>query len=224
MTFPNFPFRPGTPLFPTHEYVEQYHRDFAEQFNLRGLIRVDTRVTSARWVGDGSGGVWNVSFSSQTPARDGEERKREEAKVEWSLFDHLIVANGHNHYPNIPRWAGQEAWLEAKEGREIIHSIFWRNGTKYEGKNVVVVGGGASGRDIVLHTSTYCRKVRFKLFVVVPMVSDIGLIMGLRCGTYRCTCHSGAAPRPAGSTRPTSSSLASPTSHLRTSSYQMVQS
>lgn len=79
------------------------------------------------------------------------------------MFDHLVVANGHNHYPYIPTWPGQDAWLNAEttDGpqREILHSIFWRNGTKYEGRTVLVIGGGASGRDAALHTAPFARKV-----------------------------------------------------------------
>ena len=156
MTYPHFNFRPMTNLFPTHEHVWQYHRDYAEHFNLTSLIRFRTSVEKAEWVGNGTEGFWNVTFGS--PHYNDLEGDKE-GREEHAVFDHLVVANGHNHYPNIPNWPGQDEWLNAKEGREIIHSIFWRNGTKYEGKNVLVVGGGASGRDIVMHTSTHCRKV-----------------------------------------------------------------
>lgn len=79
-------------------------------------------------------------------------------------FDHLVVANGHNQYPSIPTWPGQDEWLKNSPSsgpkREILHTVFWRDPSRYAGRTVVVVGGGASGRDAALHTGPVARKVR----------------------------------------------------------------
>lgn len=152
MTYPNFPYREMTPLYPNHEYVWQYHRDFAEHFDLIPLMQFNTTVLSSAWVGDAKQGHWNVTV------------QRSSGMKESRIFDHLIVANGHNHYPNIPTWPGQELWLASNPQpgprREILHSIFWRNATKYEGRTVLVVGAGASGSDAVLHVGPVAKKVR----------------------------------------------------------------
>lgn len=159
MTYPHFPYREMTPLYPNHRFVWEYHKDFADHFNLTPLIQINTTVLSSAWEGNVSQGHWNVTV--QKPS-GGEESR---------AFDHLIVANGHNHYPNIPTWPGRENWLTSSPDsgprREILHSIFWRNATKYKGRNVLVVGAGASGSDALLHVGPVAEKVHiiFELYV-----------------------------------------------------------
>ena len=78
-------------------------------------------------------------------------------------FDHLIVANGHNHYPNIPKWNGTDEWLANTPAgtpqREIIHSIYYRHPERYTNRTVVIVGAGASGRDAALQVGKIARVV-----------------------------------------------------------------
>ncbi|KAH8115093.1 FAD/NAD-binding domain-containing protein [Phellopilus nigrolimitatus] len=152
MTYPHFPFRPLTPIFPSHEHIEQYHVDYANHFKLSPYLHFNTSILSAAWVGNTSFGSWNITVEDKLT---GSRSHR--------LFDHLIAANGHNRYPYVPTWPGQESWLQGKKGREIIHAVFWRNGTKYEGKSVLVVGGNASGRDVVIHTQPVAEKVYLSL-------------------------------------------------------------
>ncbi|KAI6010740.1 hypothetical protein F5J12DRAFT_821430 [Pisolithus orientalis] len=40
MTYPHFPFPPGTPLFPTHGYIERYHQDYATHYGLWPYIKL----------------------------------------------------------------------------------------------------------------------------------------------------------------------------------------
>ncbi|OBZ71629.1 Electron transfer flavoprotein subunit beta [Grifola frondosa] len=148
MTYPNFTYPPNTPLFPSHEYVEQYHVDYASYHGLNTYIRLNHTVTSARWRGDNVSGQWDVEVEAEhaSPLAHKTVLKRS--------FDHLIVANGHNHYPYIPTWNGTEEWLAntlpGKPKREILHSIYYRGPEKYAGLNVVIVGAGASARDAAL--------------------------------------------------------------------------
>ena len=60
MTYPGFPFPPGTPLFPSHEYVQRYHRDFALQYNLMPYLMLNHTVLSASWVGTSEEGRWDI--------------------------------------------------------------------------------------------------------------------------------------------------------------------
>lgn len=153
MTYPHFPFRPMSPMFPTWDYVELYHADFATHFNLYPYIHLNASVESASWIGNSTDGNWNISVQEQQTGRSS-----------FALFDHFIIASGHNHYPYIPTWEGQEDWLKERtrngQQREILHSIFWRNATKYENRTVLVVGGNASGRDVALHVAPVAEKVR----------------------------------------------------------------
>ncbi|KAH0836405.1 hypothetical protein J3R83DRAFT_8006 [Lanmaoa asiatica] len=152
MTYPGFPFPPGTPLFPSHEYVEKYHQDFALHYNLLPYVMFNHTVLSASWVGTPEEGCWDVLVADQ----DGRETRRP--------FDHLVVAAGHNHYPHIPTFPGQDEWLRHGNGtsripRKILHSIFHREPRRYANQTVVVVGSGASGRDVASQVALYARKV-----------------------------------------------------------------
>ncbi|KAI0091516.1 hypothetical protein BDY19DRAFT_991213 [Irpex rosettiformis] len=149
MTYPGNPFPPNTPLFPGWEYMQQYHVDFAERHNLTSHIRVNHTVVAAGWHGNHVEGKWEIELArtdSSTPAGTFHE-----------FFDHLIVGNGHNHYPRVPHWDGEEEWLESSpEGtskREIQHSIFYREPERYINRTVLIVGGGASGRDAAIQVS-----------------------------------------------------------------------
>ena len=155
MTYPGFTFRPKTPLFPGHEYVEQYHVDFAAHYNLTQYIHLNHTVHAAGRLGNDTHGKWDLEV----------HRKEKGARPEIirKTFDHLIVANGHNHYPRVPRWNGTDDWLanspSGSPKRELLHSIFYRNPTQYMNLTVLIVGNGASGRDAALQVGPLARAV-----------------------------------------------------------------
>lgn len=145
MTYPGFTFPPNTPLFPTHEYVWQYHVDFAKNYNLTSYIHLNHTVLAAGWSGTRTHGKWVVDIAL-SELQDGQKLRK--------TFDHLVVANGHNHYPRVPHWPGENDWLagtgKGAPERELLHSIFYREPERYINRTVVIVGGGASGRDAAL--------------------------------------------------------------------------
>ncbi|VDC02869.1 unnamed protein product [Peniophora sp. CBMAI 1063] len=141
MTIPRFPFRPETPLFPKHTAVWQYHNDILAHFNLTSHVHFDTRVVETRWLDN----RWLVYTD------DGSHTTR------LSEFDNLIVANGHFHYPLEPTFPGRTEWENAAPGRTIFHSIYFRDASSFAGKNVVVVGGSASGQDVAKHALKYAN-------------------------------------------------------------------
>ncbi|KDQ10643.1 hypothetical protein BOTBODRAFT_57875 [Botryobasidium botryosum FD-172 SS1] len=154
MTFPDFPFPPGTPLIASHVDVLAYHESYAAHYNLTAYIRLNHTVLRTSWEGDASAGWWKVRV-----------RRRDEdvGQVVERKFDHLIVASGHNHYPRVPHWEGLDEWLQGggqdKENkREALHSIYYRDPSLYANRTVVVVGDGASGRDVALQVAPVARK------------------------------------------------------------------
>ncbi|RDX41669.1 FAD/NAD(P)-binding domain-containing protein [Lentinus brumalis] len=155
MTYPGFTYPPFTPLFPSHEYVQQYHADYAEQYNLTGYLRFHHKIVAANWVGDSVEGKWDLEIEVQQP--HGPPRP----SISRRSFDHLIVANGHNHYPHVPHWDGTEGWLANTPPdtpkREIVHSIYYRDPARYTNRTVVIVGAGASGRDAALQVGQTAR-------------------------------------------------------------------
>ncbi|KAI6010755.1 hypothetical protein F5J12DRAFT_718454 [Pisolithus orientalis] len=150
MTYPGFPFPPGTPLFPLHEYIQRYHQDYATLHGLWPYIKFNHTVLSSSWVGTPRAGHWEIVIEDH----NGDRVKRS--------FDHLVVGSGHNHEPHLVVFAGQETWLENAKGgpeREILHSIWYRDPSRYVNRTVVVVGGGASGLDMASQVSQYARKI-----------------------------------------------------------------
>ncbi|KAH9850243.1 FAD/NAD-P-binding domain-containing protein [Lenzites betulinus] len=157
MTYPNFTYPPLTPLFPSHEYVQQYHADYAAHYGLLPHIRLHHRVAAANWIGDEESGKWDIEVHELNPAAP----RGEPLRVEKRSFDHLVVANGHNHYPHVPEWNGTEGWLANTPAgapqREILHSIYYRLPERYTGRTVIIVGAGGSGRDASLQVGKVAR-------------------------------------------------------------------
>lgn len=169
MTYPGFPFPPGTPLYPSHEHIEWYHQDYVKHFNLSSYIRFNHTVVASSWVGSPQAGQWNITLHDHNANDNGKEH------VQHRFFDHLVIATGNNHYPHIPSWPGQEAWLAggSPDGprREILHSVWYREPERYAGQTVVIVGSGASGRDAAIQVGPIARKVSGRRLSHPPMHS-----------------------------------------------------
>jgi cation diffusion facilitator CzcD-associated flavoprotein CzcO len=164
VTYPGFPFPPLTPLYPSYRFVQEYHADYADHWNLSPHIKLDHSVSSALWIGNSTQGYWDVTVQIGYPVEiiPGSSRQvvRHYAESEFSAhFDHLVVANGHNHYPEIPSWARNTEWPDGHKGRTIIHSIYYRDPKDYAGKKVLVIGAGASGADIASQVKEFAETV-----------------------------------------------------------------
>ncbi|KAF8168196.1 hypothetical protein B0H34DRAFT_779609 [Crassisporium funariophilum] len=150
MSYPGFPFPPGTPLYPRHEHVEAYHRRYARHHNLYEYINFNHAVHRASWTGTPQEGRWNITFRNPN------------GHMQNKAFHHLVVASGNNHIPRIPIWKGQDEWLSntPRNGlkRLILHSVYYRESEAYANQTVLVVGNGASGRDIASQVSSYARE------------------------------------------------------------------
>ncbi|KAI0050651.1 FAD/NAD-P-binding domain-containing protein [Auriscalpium vulgare] len=155
MTMPHFPFKPYTNLYPHHSLVWQYHQDIVCHWNLSSYFRLNHEVTETRWVGTPEAGRWRVK---------GQNHGQNESFA--SDFDHLIVATGHNHYPHEPVILGLDQWKAAAPNRTVVHAIFFRDPADYDNKNVIILGGSGSGRDIanqvVRHANSTYVSLKFE--------------------------------------------------------------
>ena len=123
---PGFPIPDGHPDYPDHRQVLDYIRAFADRFELRPHIRFDTVVERATPIS----GHWELRLG------DGALRR----------CRYLICANGVTWVPNQVSWPGD---LRG----EVRHSVTYRSPKEFEGKRVLVVGGGNTGADIVCDAS-----------------------------------------------------------------------
>lgn len=111
--------------FPSRDTVIRYLEDYVREMDLR--VEFGTEVTSLERTGEG----WRLETGSGTIA----------AK-------HVVIATGREVHPFVPDWPGRDGF----EGR-LIHAADFGDARQYAGKNVLVVGAGNSGSDILNHLS-----------------------------------------------------------------------
>ncbi|XP_026315002.1 senecionine N-oxygenase-like [Hyposmocoma kahamanoa] len=139
MEYTGFPFPDGTPSYPTATCFHKYLKLFAKSFDLVKRIQFKTFVTSVEW----AAGRWIVSYTKL----DSKENATESC-------DYVIVANGEFLNPYVPKFQG----LDLFKG-SIIHSHYYREPEKYQGRRVLIVGAGPSGLDLAMHLSNFTKKL-----------------------------------------------------------------
>ena len=126
---PDWPWPPGTPLYPPAKNVTRYLEEYARHFGLYDSIRFDTKVVRAT---PGPQGRWTIETESETGR-------------ESSEYDFFIMAPGMFNLPKIPAWPGME-----KFAGDIIHSSELRATSQVKNRRVAVVGFSRSAMDIAV--------------------------------------------------------------------------
>ncbi|MGJ5620699.1 flavin-containing monooxygenase [Sulfitobacter sp. MF3-043] len=111
--------------FLPRDAVVNYLSDYAD--GLKDHIHFNTRVLSVRR----DGAVWWIETNNGI----------------YTSTD-LIVATGREKVPEMPVWPGMEEF-----GGKVIHAADFGDPSDYDGKNVLVVGAGNSGTDVLNHLS-----------------------------------------------------------------------
>jgi cation diffusion facilitator CzcD-associated flavoprotein CzcO len=90
---------------------------------------------------------FNLSINYNEEAIEIENKTKWITKTSQTIYEseNLIIATGYNSEPKIPKWKNQEIFKG-----EIIHSRFYKNGKKYKGKKVLVIGLGNTGGEIAI--------------------------------------------------------------------------
>jgi len=125
----SFSFAPSaewTRMYPGQQEIHDYLKRCVEQYGLAPYVRLNTRFCEAIW--DESEGVWNVA------AGDG---MRIRARV-------LVSGMGALHVPHFPKIKGIERFQSPA-----FHSSSWDHNVDLAGKNVAVIGTGASAIQFV---------------------------------------------------------------------------
>jgi hypothetical protein len=123
-------FDPETADYPSHGVLKNYFQAYAKKFNLYPHIRFGTLVRECKWIDDLH---WKIITE-----KDGVERTYS--------FTHLVVANGHHWKPRYPDYPGEFTG-------EFLHSHHFKKAAPFEGKRVLVIGGGNSACDVAVETS-----------------------------------------------------------------------
>ena len=134
--YEDFPMPSDYPDYPSHKHLAKYFQDYAHHFDLYPLIQFKTLVKYCERNADGT---WKVITE-----KDGQEAV--------SQFDALAVCNGHHWLPRMPEYPGHF------DG-EFIHSHEVKKFSRFEGKKVLVIGGGNSACDVAVESSRVAASV-----------------------------------------------------------------
>ncbi|KAK7189528.1 monooxygenase y4iD [Paraphaeosphaeria sporulosa] len=129
----SFALKPDWPkLFPVRQDLYDYFHDIAEEYDLTRRMTFNTECYGMSW--DQQRSLWTVQFRRTNDHSVTFER---EAPV-------VICAIGKLDLPNIPNIKGRESFGGAQ-----FHSARWDHSVDIKGKNVVVLGNGASSTQFV---------------------------------------------------------------------------
>ncbi len=115
------------PVYPSRDQMRDYIESFADRFDLRRHVVLNTEVTSVTPRGPRGQQGWTVQLAG------GETRD----------YDAVLVANGHLTDPYVPDYPGTFTG-------KALHSSDYSNAADLEGARVLVVGVGNSGCDLVV--------------------------------------------------------------------------
>jgi len=150
--FSDFPPRGKVKFHFKHDEYLQYLRDYATDFGSMPFIKFNHAVQRLE---QSAQGAWVVKVLDQ-------DNKKEEQYT----FDAVAVCAGVHQNISIPVIPHSEIF----QGK-IIHSGHYKRPDAFKGKNVVVVGGGESGSDIVDEVSRVtgqCALVLRRGVLVLP--------------------------------------------------------
>ncbi|GAO17433.1 hypothetical protein UVI_02052260 [Ustilaginoidea virens] len=145
------PWPKDTPDFVHHCKVKEYVQETSERIGMRKVTVFGAYVTNVYKHGP----KWNVNWKVlQDRAETGELVEI----CHHEVFDAVVVASGHYDAPRIPDIPGL---VEAKAGwpARVLHSKSFRNGARFEGQNVLLVGGGVSSTDIAREISDSAQTI-----------------------------------------------------------------
>ncbi len=133
MTTLGFPFRPwrGEKAIAAGEDIRDYIRDTAAEFDIDAKVRLRHRVSNADW--SSADALWIVSYTVDGIA----------AQLTCRF---LFLCSGYYDYAagHAPTWPGMEAFAG-----QVVHPQFWPDDLSVAGKDVVVVGSGATAVTLV---------------------------------------------------------------------------
>ena len=137
-------FKPWTgPPIASAEEILKYMGDVIEENDLDRHIRYNHRITSAQW-----SSVDNRWTITATRTDTGEQRFFT-ATFLWMCQGYYRHSEGYT-----PEWPG----IEAYQG-DIVHPQTWPEDLEYAGKNVVVIGSGATTATLVPAIAADCEHV-----------------------------------------------------------------
>ncbi|KAJ5336188.1 Dimethylaniline monooxygenase [Penicillium brevicompactum] len=138
----------GTGPFVKHHVLKTYIQDTSRKAGVESVTKFGARVDRVHK----NGSTWDVHWSTL----GGSDQEGLEEQV--ATFDSVIVASGHYHTPLVPDIKGL-AEAKTRWPSKIFHSKSFRRSEGFEGKSVLLVGGGVSAIDIAKELSVTAKKI-----------------------------------------------------------------
>jgi cation diffusion facilitator CzcD-associated flavoprotein CzcO len=135
---PHFPFPEYFPEFVSAKDLQRYYAACASQLN----VKYNSKVVRVSFVKANEKPPWELELPQEERDRWIVETENGETYAEIAA---LVVCTGQEGTPHSPDIQGASQFLG-----EIIHSSEYKNGVKWRGKKVLVVGFGNSGSEIAL--------------------------------------------------------------------------
>ncbi|KAJ5902977.1 hypothetical protein N7504_005360 [Penicillium tannophilum] len=141
----------GTPHYVKHSVLKNYIQDTSYKSGVCDVTIYGARVTKVYKQEQ----KWHVDWTSLK--EDLKTGNMVESRKSLT-FDAVVVASGHYHTPLVPDIPGlshaKERWPT-----KITHSKSFRNADGFEGKNVLLIGGGVSSMDIAREISPVSQAI-----------------------------------------------------------------
>jgi cation diffusion facilitator CzcD-associated flavoprotein CzcO len=139
-----YAFKPwtGAPI-ATAEEILRYLGEVIDENGLAAHIRYRHRIVSACW--SSAEKLWTL----EVERTDSGARQRATTAFLWMCQGYYRHAEGYT-----PQWPGMEEFT----GR-IVHPQTWPEDLDYRGKNVVVIGSGATAATLIPAIAKYCAHV-----------------------------------------------------------------
>ncbi|XP_031629042.1 senecionine N-oxygenase-like [Contarinia nasturtii] len=148
MSFPDFSYPTNTTQFPPQADVLKYLHSYVNHFDVKKSIRLSRLVVRVLPIENDK---WEVLV-----------RNLRTNTYETKIYDVVFVCNGHNSKPFIPHIEGADEF-----NGQLIHSHDYRKPEPFHSKNILVIGGGTSGIDLVVQTSKVANRVTFSQHKIV---------------------------------------------------------
>ena len=116
--------------FSTQDIILEYFRSCADEYDIRGHIRLETEVLAADF--NDATSMWTLRL------------RRADGGEETIDANAIVSATGQLNRPNIPQIPGASAF-----GGPSFHSARWDYSIDLKGKRVAVIGTGASAAQFV---------------------------------------------------------------------------
>ncbi|XP_050226427.1 flavin-containing monooxygenase FMO GS-OX-like 3 isoform X2 [Mercurialis annua] len=133
--------------YPCHREVFQYLQDFAKEFNIEELVRLETEVVYVGLVDDTNITKWKVRSRNKI-GNDGQ------FKIDEEIYDAVVVCNGHYFEPRIADIPGMNSW----PGKQ-MHSHNYRVPEPFQDQVVIFIGHSISSKEISKEVAGVAKEV-----------------------------------------------------------------